>query len=730
MSANLGTIYYEVDAKTGKLLRAQKDADKFFDTVERKSKKADRGVDGLVKGFSRLAMAVNLGMLAMAAKRFLDIADNVSLLRARVSRLSSGLADAKQNFDGIITIANRTGMTVKDTTVLWESLKASLQDTSATSGQVLTLTQALQQLGRIGGSSSEDMSNALRQLGQSIAGGIVRAEEFNSVMEGMPEIWRTVSRQMGVSMGELRSKMLDGKLTAEEVVNAILAASGDIETEFKKLPVTTDQAFSELKNNFDLLIDVINQELHITELVVAATRTLTDEIKELSSWFKGLASDSTTLTDKLWNLAGVFESVVPGLSLFRAQAKQKGWFSDFGDSDNGFASTLPTGEAGVITFNSKNSGENGRKKADKWGQLGDKGVNVSDKYNKYAAAMRKLGEEQEALNAAFKQGKITYMEYTDAMEGAHKAREKAFQQIAQEAKEEGWNSIVSWKDQKLGKVDPIQQIQNEWAVRKQMMLDLGATEQAMWQAEQEHQQQLLDLQWQRFEAQSEQNRLIGSMIDNLKGGATNALTGLLNGSQSLSESFANVGTTIINSVVGSLIEMGAEYVKQLVMQEAMSKAVAASSTATAAATGASIAASMAPAAAATSVATMGAAPTVAMTALGGLMSFVSGLFSRRYNGGSVGAGGLYRVGEHNKPEIFQASNGSQYMIPGENGRVIANRDISGGGINMPVSISVYPQNGWSEEDNQKLQETMKQVAMGIIRQESTRPGGMLQPRRK
>ncbi|HGX9053565.1 TPA: tape measure protein [Escherichia coli] len=728
MSANLGTIYYEVDAKTGKLLRAQKDADKFFDTVERKSKKADRGVDGLVKGFSRLAMAVNLGMLAMAAKRFLDIADNVSLLRARVSRLSSGMADAKQNFEGIIAIANRTGMSVKDTTQLWESLKSSLQDTSATSGQVLILTQALQQLGRIGGSSSEDMSNALRQLGQSIAGGVVRAEEFNSVMEGMPEVWRTVARQMGVSIGELRAKMLDGKLTAEEVVNAILAASGNIETEFKKLPVTTDQAFSELKTQFELLIDVINQELHVTELVVAATKTLGNEIKELSSWFKGLTSDSASLTDKLWNLAGVFESVIPGFSLFREQAEQSGWFKNFSKNTEQFTSTLPTGEAGVIKFNPKNNSDNKAKK--KWERLGDKGVNVSDQYNRYAAAMRKLGEEQEALNAAYKQGKITYMEYTDAMKGAHKAREKAFQQIAQEAQQEGWDSIVSWKDQKLGEVDTIQQIQNEWAVRKQMMLDLGATEQAMWQAEQEHQQQLLDLQWQRFEAQSEQNRLIGSMIDNLKGGATNALTGLLNGSQSLSESFANVGTTIINSVVGSLIEMGAEYVKQLVMQEAMSKAVAASSTATAAATGASIAASMAPAAAATSVATMGAAPTVAMTALGGLMSFVSGLFSRRYNGGSVGAGGLYRVGEHNKPEIFQASNGSQYMIPGENGRVIANRDISGGGINMPVSISVYPQNGWSEEDSKKLQETMKQVAMGIVRQESTRPGGMLAPRRK
>lgn len=51
----------------------------------------------------------------------------------------------------------------------------------------------------------------------------------------------------------------------------------------------------------------------------------------------------------------------------------------------------------------------------------------------------------------------------------------------------------------------------------------------------------------------------------------------------------------------------------------------------------------------------------------------------RENGGPVSASSMYRVGEGGKPEIFKASNGSQYMIPGDNGRVISNRDMGGGG---------------------------------------------------
>ena len=61
------------------------------------------------------------------------------------------------------------------------------------------------------------------------------------------------------------------------------------------------------------------------------------------------------------------------------------------------------------------------------------------------------------------------------------------------------------------------------------------------------------------------------------------------------------------------------------------------------------------------------------------------LAGARYNGGPVSAGSMYQVGERGKPEIYQASTGKQYMIPGDNGRVISNKDMqSGSGIQVSV----------------------------------------------
>ena len=123
----------------------------------------------------------------------------------------------------------------------------------------------------------------------------------------------------------------------------------------------------------------------------------------------------------------------------------------------------------------------------------------------------------------------------------------------------------------------------------------------------------------------------------------------------------------------------------------------------------------------------------AMSAGTQILSAIRGIAfgGARYNGGAVAAGSLYKVGEHGKPEIFQASNGSQYMIPGDNGRIIPGRDIGGGGgITLNVTNNIQANNGWTEQDSKALQQTIENTAMRLMQRESTRPGGMLQGRRR
>lgn len=779
MATSLGTIYYEVDAKTGQLLVAQRQADQAFDSIERGAKRADRQVNTLKTSIKALTRVIHLLLAAEAVRQFIDMAEQAKMLRVKIKMLTGDAEAAGRVFDGLKKISKETGQSLKDTGELWQGMAISLKNTSATEGQLLNLVGTIQKMGALGGASAEQMSNSMRQFRQSIDGGVLRAEEFNSLLENTPTIVQTMARHMGLSMGQFRAEMLDGKITAERMVNAIQAATQETNEKFAQLPRTSGKAINELKVEVMGLVEQLDDLFGISDGVVSAIDLITGGVEGLGKGAKFAATCFNTLKtagsefidmfDDVAVKAGeVAEEIIRMVTPIKALMDGYKWMKEIIDkrkeelnsnNEKKFGPTIgkfmtfkndiekataaydefmqKQGEAddGKITGFDQPVGKPKKPKKDKKSEadrLGDEGVNVSDQYNKDAAAMRKALENGKAIDAAFAQGKITLLEYKAAQKGIGKELKDELAQIPVEELQDKWAHIVSPMDQLKGEVDPIKQAQNEWAVRKQMLLDLGATEAQQRQAQLEYEQQIRDLKWEQWQAQSDTNSLIGACVSGLKGGMGNALTGLLNGTQSLSEVFANLGSSILNTVGNKLSEIAANWIADQLMMETQSKATQASTAAGAVAAQGEIAAAAAPAAAATAASTGGSWAVAGAAALSAIMSLATSIFGGgRYNGGSVNGGSLYRVGEHGIPELFQTSNGRQYMIPGENGRVIPGRDLfNGGGINMPVNITVQTTNGFSDEDGRRLEQTMERVAMKMMARESQRPGGMLQPRRK
>lgn len=206
------------------------------------------------------------------------------------------------------------------------------------------------------------------------------------------------------------------------------------------------------------------------------------------------------------------------------------------------------------------------------------------------------------------------------------------------------------------------------------------------QIEEQYRQKRQEAMWQELSQQSLGYNMLTSAVDAFSGNASNAITGLLTGTMSAQEAMQSLGNTILNSVINSIVQVGVEMLKNFIIGQT----IGAASTANGLLQASLLTNAWTPAAYAASVATGGAAAKVGAVAYGsGLatsmaLSTVSGA---RYNGGPVSAGGLYQVGEKGKPEIYQASTGKQYMIPGDNGKVISNKDMqSGGGISVQVNV--------------------------------------------
>ena len=233
------------------------------------------------------------------------------------------------------------------------------------------------------------------------------------------------------------------------------------------------------------------------------------------------------------------------------------------------------------------------------------------------------------------------------------------------------------------------------------------------QAETEYNARMAQIEIDRFAAQSAGNAAMVEGFEALATSGGQALAGLLSGTTSLKDAMGGVANTVLNEVIGSFVKSGIEWAKVEAGKMLATKAteaaelggiaavttaqniatgtIAATTTTAAATTGTAVAGSMAPAAGLSSIASFGGAAVIGGAALLATMALAKSSGGRQYGGG-VQAGSMYRVNETGAPEIFNAANGRQYMMPNSRGEVVSNKDAtagSGGGGGVVVNIQNY-----------------------------------------
>ncbi|MGR3840126.1 tape measure protein [Serratia marcescens] len=823
-----GSLVYQVDIETAKMITGSRKASIVLEEMQRQTGKASKSVDalsssadkagnsmgGLKTVLTGVASAISVSLIIDYGKAFLTVADNITQLQARIARLTSDTSTAKSTFIGLAAIASNTGASLKDTAKLWETMTASLKETGATNSQILALTDTLQKIGRVGGSSSEEMVNALRQFGQSIASGTVRAEEFNSIVEQMPELARQIAAGLGITGGQLRQAMLEGKLSAEDAINAIMKQSDSLNEEFKKLPRTMDQASNTLTISLQMLIGKMNETVGASQTMVTIIDSISSAIDRLSGKTETAAQRISDLTStaemyerraRTWSWLGVdgwseqnkalavlsnraatlvgdLDSVAQAsaraaagqikfnntsannkqdalikkserslaLSKLEGEARAR-LAAQYAAEDAGFKKDDPRtkrmeDEAAATYRNieaqkklkseTKSSAsaaesvaqkvENLRRQselaadsASEWSreqailnaqlslgkgatqaQLAEAGAYAAKKWDtanaiKAQAAAEKLlpeakenasyAQDVKDLNTALAAKKISQEQYNTTAEQLEQQHQVNLAKIRAEA-------VVSPQQQAAGMVDPVQQLANENAQKLALIQQFEndgtlAHDQALalrTAADRQYEQQRTEAQWQLLSQQSLGYDMLTSAVDAFSGNASNAITGLLTGTMSAQEAMRSLGNTILNSVINSIVQVGVEALKNYILGQTLGAASVASSVGMAATT----ASAWAPAAAMASLATLGANAAPAAAGITSTVGLAGGLAlaGARYNGGPVSAGAMYQVGERGKPEIYQASTGKQYMIPGDNGKVISNKQMTGGGTAVPTII--------------------------------------------
>ncbi|WP_272658158.1 tape measure protein [Providencia sp. PROV108] len=291
--------------------------------------------------------------------------------------------------------------------------------------------------------------------------------------------------------------------------------------------------------------------------------------------------------------------------------------------------------------------------------------------NATATAEKLKSDEIEQLDRQLKANLVTEEQY-------QKRRAEINAEYSKKIAEENAKSVITPTQEMAGQLDPVQQLANENAQKLALIQEyvnqkVLTEEQGlalMNAANREYEQSRFDAMWGLWKGQNDLNNLMGTAIDSLSSGTATAVSAMLSGTQSAGDAMRNLANTALNAMIQQLMQMA---VQALITRTILG----------------------------TFMGGLGAIPNIASVASSvtslsniggmGMPTDFRSYGGARYSGGPVDANKMYQVGEHGKPEIFKASTGKQYMIPGDNGRVISNKDMQGSGSSMPPIINVYQQ---------------------------------------
>lgn len=253
--AGLGSLYIDLLARTGKF---ETDIGRAARVAERRSKQIQQQFDRLG---SRIGVALGAYASVQGLQTLVRISDEYTQLRGRLALVTSGTEELGQVQQQLFAIAQRTRTEMSGVADLYIKLAQTGRELGASQQDLLRFTEGVGNALTVSGATAQQASGALLQLSQALAGGTVRAEEFNSIVEGAPEILRTVAANMegmGGSVAKLRKEVLAGKVSSQEFFQAFLKGTDDLSNRAQSMPVTVGQAFTRMQNNINQAIGGVN----------------------------------------------------------------------------------------------------------------------------------------------------------------------------------------------------------------------------------------------------------------------------------------------------------------------------------------------------------------------------------------------------------------------------------------------------------------------------------------
>ncbi|MGB1297286.1 MAG: tape measure protein [Psychrobium sp.] len=256
----MATETLELKADSRQIRRAEKD----LDNLSASGGRAEGATNKLRAAFAGLSAT-------LIASRIAKTADAYTSLENRLRIVTSSTQELKATQEALLAVSIRSRTDISATVDLYSTLARSTEELNISGERLQKITETIGKSFALSGADAASAAGAIRQLGQGLASGALRGDEFNSVAEQAPEIMRAIAKETGLTIGELRKFAAEGGITTELLIASLENYEDAVNSAFGQTTRTMSQSLQEASN---IALDFVGS----SNSVQAATQTAGESV--------------------------------------------------------------------------------------------------------------------------------------------------------------------------------------------------------------------------------------------------------------------------------------------------------------------------------------------------------------------------------------------------------------------------------------------------------------------
>ena len=288
MAGSLGHLNIQLELDQVKfqsgINNAQGRVKRFTDNTTKQLNNIERSMNSLNRVSANLFKA---GIAGFGVSQLKGFADGYTEIQNKLRLVESASISSSKGLNNVFDIALKTNQSINATSGVYQRFAQNAETLKISQAQIASLTETVSKAVAVSGASAGAADAALTQFGQALGSGILRGDEFNSVMEQTPALAKAIATGLGVTTGELRNMAKEGKLTMDVLVPALERAKESVDSQFDTRILTISAAFENLNTSTVKWIGELDKSTGASEAFAKAINEIANHLTIVASLAAG-----------------------------------------------------------------------------------------------------------------------------------------------------------------------------------------------------------------------------------------------------------------------------------------------------------------------------------------------------------------------------------------------------------------------------------------------------------